>query len=152
MYKGQEYYGQIVQRTSIMRQLIATGGDIAAIGYEGAADTEAALSRAEDLLFRVRSGRGTRDFVHLREVLDTYMEKTASLDLDRDMRDRFRDHPYWKDCAEFCEKYDQNSFDPAYDTLALEHFEPLVESVFASLKKSIYLEAVTAQASNSESP
>jgi predicted HD phosphohydrolase len=74
------------------------------------------------------------------------------LDLDRDMRDRFRDHPYWKDCAEFCEKYDQNSFDPAYDTLALEHFEPLVESVFASLKKSIYLEGATDQAGNSESP
>jgi predicted HD phosphohydrolase len=74
------------------------------------------------------------------------------LDLDRDMRDRFRDHPYWKDCAEFCEKYDQNSFDPAYDTLALEHFEPLVESVFASLKKSIYLEGATDQAGNSKSP
>jgi len=74
------------------------------------------------------------------------------LDLDRDMRDRFRDHPYWKDCAEFCEKYDQNSFDPAYDTLALEHFEPLVESVFASLKKSIYLEGAADQAGNSESP
>ena len=80
-----EYYGQIVQRTSIMRQLITTGGDIAAIGYEGAADTEAALSRAEDLLFRVRSGRGTRDFIHLRDVLDTYMEETATIDLAGDL-------------------------------------------------------------------
>jgi predicted HD phosphohydrolase len=65
------------------------------------------------------------------------------LGLDRDMRDRFRDHPHWKDCAEFCEKYDQNSFDPDYDTLPLEHFEPLVSKVFAEPRKSIYLDEET---------
>ena len=59
------------------------------------------------------------------------------------MRERFRDHPHWKDCAEFCEKYDQNSFDPAYDTLPLEHFEPLVAKVFAEPRKSIYLNEET---------
>ncbi|MCH2172063.1 phosphohydrolase [Myxococcota bacterium] len=61
------------------------------------------------------------------------------LDLDPNLRDRFRDHPYWHDCAEFCEKYDQNSFDNAYDTLPLEAFEPLVHRVFSSPKRSIYL-------------
>ena len=79
-----EHYARIVQRTSTMRQLIGAAGDIAAIGYEAGADVEAALGRAEDLLFRVRTGRGTRDFVHLREVLDTYMEETASIDVARD--------------------------------------------------------------------
>ncbi len=53
------------------------------------------------------------------------------LGLDRDMRDRFRDHEWWRDCAEFCEKYDQNSFDPAYDTLPLEAFEPALRDLFA---------------------
>jgi hypothetical protein len=33
--------------------------------------------------------------------------------------------------AEFCEKYDQRAFDPDYDTLPLEHFEPVVRAVFA---------------------
>ena len=33
------------------------------------------------------------------------------LGMDRNLRDQFRDHPWWKDCAAFCEKYDQNSFD-----------------------------------------
>lgn len=65
------------------------------------------------------------------------------LGLDRNMRDRFRDHPHWKDCAEFCEKYDQNSFDPSYDTLPLEDFAPLVEKVFAAPRKSIYLNEET---------
>jgi len=62
------------------------------------------------------------------------------LGLDRNMRDRYRDHPFWRDCAEFCEKYDQNCFDPAYDTLPLEAFAPLVRSVFAVPRKSIYVE------------
>jgi predicted HD phosphohydrolase len=61
------------------------------------------------------------------------------LGLDRNLRERFRDHPWFRDCAEFCEKYDQNSFDPAYDTLPLEAFEPAVRRVFAAPSKSIYL-------------
>ena len=59
--------------------------------------------------------------------------------LDRDERDRFRGHEYWRDCAEFCEKYDQNSFDPEYDTLSLESFEPALRTVFAQARRSIYL-------------
>ena len=74
-----EYYARIVHRTSIMRQLIATGGDIAAIGYEGGPDADVALSQAEELVYKVRSGRATRDFTHIREVLDTYMEESAAI-------------------------------------------------------------------------
>lgn len=75
-----EYYARIVQRTSIMRQLIDVGGRISEIGlHESDADTDAALSRAEDLLFRIRAGRGSGDFIHIREVLDTYMEESAAL-------------------------------------------------------------------------
>jgi predicted HD phosphohydrolase len=61
------------------------------------------------------------------------------LGLDRNMRDRFRDHPWWRDCAEFCEKYDQNSFDPGYDTEPLAAFEPALRKVFAAPRKSIYV-------------
>jgi predicted HD phosphohydrolase len=61
------------------------------------------------------------------------------LGLDRDMRDRFRDHEWFRDCAEFCEKYDQNSFDPDYETLPLEAFEPAVRKLFATPRKSIYV-------------
>jgi predicted HD phosphohydrolase len=60
------------------------------------------------------------------------------LDLDRDMRDRFRGHEFFRDCAAFCEKYDQNSFDPNYETLPLEAFEPAVRKLFAAPRKSIY--------------
>ena len=74
-----EHYGRIVRHTSIMRQLIRVGGDIAAIGYESGPDPDVSLSKAEDLLFRVRSGRGSSDFTHIRDVLDTYIEETSAL-------------------------------------------------------------------------
>jgi predicted HD phosphohydrolase len=50
---------------------------------------------------------------------------------DPNARDRFRDSPWFEGCAEFCELYDQNCFDPAYDSLPLEFFEPMVRRVFA---------------------
>ena len=75
-----EYYARIVQRTSIMRQLIDVGGRISDIGFtESDADTDAALARAEDLLFRIRAGQGSGDFVHIREVLDTYLEESTAM-------------------------------------------------------------------------
>ena len=50
---------------------------------------------------------------------------------DPNARERFRDHPYYQPAVDFCERWDQASFDPDYDTLPLAHFKPLVEAVFA---------------------
>ncbi len=52
-------------------------------------------------------------------------------DHDRDARDRCRGHPMFERTAEFCEKWDQTSFDPDYDTMPLEAFEPMVRRLFA---------------------
>jgi predicted HD phosphohydrolase len=61
------------------------------------------------------------------------------LGLDRNLRERYRDSPYWQACADFCGNYDQNSFDPGYDTMPLAFFEPMLRRVFAAPKRSIYL-------------
>lgn len=50
---------------------------------------------------------------------------------DRNARDQFRDHPCFDSCAAFCERWDQASFDPDYNSLALDHFEPMVRTVFS---------------------
>ena len=50
---------------------------------------------------------------------------------DRHARERFRAHRWFADCARFCERWDQVSFDPDYDTLELETFVPMVERIFA---------------------
>lgn len=58
--------------------------------------------------------------------------------MDRDMREAFRGHPHFEACAEFCEKYDQAAFDPAYDSAPLAFFEPMVHRVMARPINSIY--------------
>ena len=73
-----EHYARIVSRSSTLRRLINAAGEIADIGYEGPADVEDALTQAEGVLFRIRSGRERRDFVSLRDVLDTYLEQTTT--------------------------------------------------------------------------
>lgn len=50
---------------------------------------------------------------------------------DPNARAQYAGHPYFEDCAAFCENWDQSSFDPAYDTLPLEFFAPMVRAVFA---------------------
>ncbi len=50
---------------------------------------------------------------------------------DPHKRDAFAGHIYFDDCAEFCARWDQASFDPDYDTLPLAHFEARVHEVFA---------------------
>ena len=50
---------------------------------------------------------------------------------DRHARERFKDHPWYDDCVYFCHNYDQNAFDPAYDTLPLAFFEPILRRVFS---------------------
>ena len=74
-----EYYAEIVQRTSVMRQIIRAAGDIADLGYKGGPDAADVLTGAEELLFRVSSAHGSRDFVHIRQMLDTYMEESGAL-------------------------------------------------------------------------
>jgi predicted HD phosphohydrolase len=50
---------------------------------------------------------------------------------DRNAREAYRDHPWYQDTVEFCQRWDQSSFDPAYQTLPLEFFEPMVRRIFA---------------------
>ncbi|MBT4871466.1 MAG: peptidase [Marinovum sp.] len=46
-------------------------------------------------------------------------------------RDAYQGHPYFEDCAAFCERWDQASFDPNYDSKPIEFFTDMVRSVFA---------------------
>jgi predicted HD phosphohydrolase len=61
------------------------------------------------------------------------------LGLDRDMRDQFRDHPWYSYTEEFCREYDGPAFDPKYKHLPLEEFEPMVGRVLTNVKNSIYV-------------
>ena len=44
---------------------------------------------------------------------------------------KYKDHKYYQATVDFCEKYDQSSFDPNYKSLPLSHFEPMVKNIFS---------------------
>ena len=50
---------------------------------------------------------------------------------NKNERERFRDHPAFGMTERFCGEYDQQAFDPSYDTIPLEDFEPMVNRIFA---------------------
>jgi predicted HD phosphohydrolase len=59
--------------------------------------------------------------------------------LDRNMRNRFADHPHFARTAEFCERYDSPAFDASAETLPLATFEPMLRRLFAAPRRSVYL-------------
>ena len=50
---------------------------------------------------------------------------------NRNLRDKYKDHPYFKSTLNFCSKWDQASFDPNYDTIPLKDFKPIVGRIFS---------------------
>ncbi|MDA8761223.1 HD domain-containing protein [Amylibacter sp.] len=46
-------------------------------------------------------------------------------------RDKYIENIYFKDCSDFCEFWDQKSFDPDYDTKPIGFFIPLVREIFS---------------------
>jgi replicative DNA helicase len=73
-----EYYGRIVERTSILRRLIHAAGQIAAIAYEEG-DADIALDKAEQLIFNISQRHARSDFSLLRDILSEYMNKLDQL-------------------------------------------------------------------------
>jgi predicted HD phosphohydrolase len=62
--------------------------------------------------------------------------------LDRNLRDRFRDHPHAAHTAEFVALYDNPALDADAETLPISTFEPMLRRVFAQPKQSIYKAAL----------
>jgi predicted HD phosphohydrolase len=55
----------------------------------------------------------------------------AHLGLDPNARDRFKGDPAYERTVEFCARYDEVSFDPAYRNEPLSTFEPMVLRLLA---------------------
>ncbi len=64
------------------------------------------------------------------------------LGMNRDMREIFRDSPWFAQAEEFCARYDGPAFDVDADFLPLEFFEPMLRRVFAQPRNSIYKAAI----------
>ena len=53
------------------------------------------------------------------------------LGFNKNERDKYKGHKYYPATAEFCEKWDQISFDPNYKSLLLKEFETYVKKIFS---------------------
>ena len=49
---------------------------------------------------------------------------------NKNEREKFKGHKYYIDTINFCENWDQKSFDPNFKSLALKDFEPYVKKIF----------------------
>ena len=49
---------------------------------------------------------------------------------NKNERDKFKGHKYYNDTINFCNNWDQKSFDPNFKSLTLKDFEPYVKKVF----------------------
>jgi predicted HD phosphohydrolase len=52
-------------------------------------------------------------------------------DRDRNAREKFRGHPWYQACKDFCADWDQCSFDPGYPSEPLAAFEPRLREIFS---------------------
>ena len=50
---------------------------------------------------------------------------------NRYQRDKYKGHKYYEDTVNFCENWDQKSFDPNFKSLPLNEFEPIVKKIFS---------------------
>lgn len=57
---------------------------------------------------------------------------------DRHARERYKDHPYYQDCVDFCANWDQPSFDPNFETKPLAHFEPKLRALLDKKSGTYY--------------
>ena len=50
---------------------------------------------------------------------------------NKNEREKYKGHKYYKDTIDFCENWDQKSFDPNFKSLSLKEFKPFVKKVFS---------------------
>jgi predicted HD phosphohydrolase len=58
--------------------------------------------------------------------------------MERNLRDQFVEQALYDRTLEFCEKYDAPAFDPEYDTLPIDFFEPMLRCVMKPPKNTLY--------------
>jgi predicted HD phosphohydrolase len=55
----------------------------------------------------------------------------ALMGMDPNARQKYASEPWYALAEKFTDEWDQTSFDPSYETLPLEYFEPMIDRVFS---------------------
>ena len=74
-----EYYGHIVERAAVMRNLIVASGQIAQLAYEQRDEVDEVIDEAERILFEVSQRRISKALVPIRDVIKDYYNRVEFL-------------------------------------------------------------------------
>jgi len=74
-----EFYARIVERTAVLRRLIAAAGDIARLAYQDTDNVREVVDRAEEIIFGVASRHIDRDLRPIHQVLEKFHERIEYL-------------------------------------------------------------------------
>jgi replicative DNA helicase len=80
------HYAEIVYRLSTMRRLISAAGQIESLGYKVDPDVDLALTKAEDIIFKLRTRQGKGEFVPIQDALNIYFEEAGKNTYEHDMQ------------------------------------------------------------------
>ncbi len=69
-----EYYAKTVQEKAVLRNLIKAGSEIVAHCYEET-DADAALDKAEHMIFNLAQKRNMQSMVHIKHIVETSFQK-----------------------------------------------------------------------------
>ena len=72
-------YARIIQEKSVLRQLIEASNEISERAYSEQDSVSAVLDHAENLIFQIAQGRDTKNFRHIREVIQAVYENLKEL-------------------------------------------------------------------------
>ena len=72
-------YARIIKEKSVLRQLIEASNEISERAYSEQDSVSAVLDHAENLIFQIAQGRDTKNFRHIREVIQSVYEGLKEL-------------------------------------------------------------------------
>ena len=74
-----KYHTEIVEEKSLLRSLIYTATNIAAMGYEASEEVRSIVDRAEKMMLEVSNRRGGQGFVPIKDIVFTALERIEYL-------------------------------------------------------------------------
>jgi replicative DNA helicase len=77
-------YARIVKEKSVLRQLISACTEISESAYSEQASVSSILDHAENLIFNIAQGRDTKNFRHVKEILNDVYEHLKELNTNKE--------------------------------------------------------------------
>ena len=79
-----DHYARIVERTAVLRRLIASAGKIAEIAYDESLEVDEVVDRAEQIIFGVSESRIHRDLTPIRAIMTRVVDHIDFLSRNQD--------------------------------------------------------------------